>query len=104
MEPGCLLSRMSGSGATCFGLYETETQAKAAIARIGRIGVVEDLKLPSQFEENTVQRVEVIAIQGFLLTAGKTIASVVHLVVLLFEVVVHFRVGWETISPSHSTL
>ncbi|NNE86962.1 MAG: 4-(cytidine 5'-diphospho)-2-C-methyl-D-erythritol kinase [Silicimonas sp.] len=27
---GCLLSRMSGSGATCFGIYETATQAKNA--------------------------------------------------------------------------
>ena len=26
----CLLARMSGSGATCFGLYETEAQAVAA--------------------------------------------------------------------------
>ncbi|MBK1635448.1 4-(cytidine 5'-diphospho)-2-C-methyl-D-erythritol kinase [Rhodovulum adriaticum] len=30
---GCLLSRMSGSGATCFGIYETRAQAEAA-ARI----------------------------------------------------------------------
>jgi 4-diphosphocytidyl-2-C-methyl-D-erythritol kinase len=27
---GCLLSRMSGSGATCFGLYETQAEAAAA--------------------------------------------------------------------------
>jgi 4-diphosphocytidyl-2-C-methyl-D-erythritol kinase len=27
---GCLLARMSGSGATCFGLFETETAAAAA--------------------------------------------------------------------------
>jgi 4-diphosphocytidyl-2-C-methyl-D-erythritol kinase len=31
---GCLLPRMSGSGATCFGLYETEPQARAAAARL----------------------------------------------------------------------
>lgn len=30
--PFCRLSRMSGSGATCFGLFETEQQAKAAAA------------------------------------------------------------------------
>ena len=30
-QPGCLLARMSGSGATCFGLFPTaETAAKAA--------------------------------------------------------------------------
>ncbi len=28
--PGCLLARMSGSGATCFGLYESEATAQAA--------------------------------------------------------------------------
>lgn len=32
--PACLLARMSGSGATCFGLYATEPQARAAAARI----------------------------------------------------------------------
>lgn len=31
---GALLARMSGSGATCFGLYETEDQAKHAAALI----------------------------------------------------------------------
>ncbi|WP_336080117.1 4-(cytidine 5'-diphospho)-2-C-methyl-D-erythritol kinase [Thalassospira sp. CH_XMU1448-2] len=32
-EEGCLLARMSGSGATCFGIYDTRDQAeKAAIA------------------------------------------------------------------------
>jgi 4-diphosphocytidyl-2-C-methyl-D-erythritol kinase len=31
---GCGLARMSGSGATCFGLFETADQAKAAAARI----------------------------------------------------------------------
>lgn len=30
----CLLSRMSGSGATCFGLYAGEAQARAAAARV----------------------------------------------------------------------
>ena len=29
-SPECLLARMSGSGATCFGLYETPAQARAA--------------------------------------------------------------------------
>lgn len=28
--PGCLLARMSGSGATCFGLYATQAQAETA--------------------------------------------------------------------------
>lgn len=28
--PGCLLARMSGSGATCFGLYATRAEAEAA--------------------------------------------------------------------------
>lgn len=32
--PGCLLARMSGSGATCFGLFETETDAMAASASL----------------------------------------------------------------------
>lgn len=31
---GCLLARMSGSGATCFGLYETAKSAQAAAADI----------------------------------------------------------------------
>ncbi len=30
----CLLSRMSGSGATCFGLYETKTHAHAAATQL----------------------------------------------------------------------
>ena len=30
--PGCLLGRMSGSGATCFALYETPAKATAAMA------------------------------------------------------------------------
>lgn len=33
--PGCLLARMSGSGATCFGLYADATAAGAAADRIG---------------------------------------------------------------------
>jgi 4-diphosphocytidyl-2-C-methyl-D-erythritol kinase len=32
--PGCLLARMSGSGATCFGIYESETAARRAAADI----------------------------------------------------------------------
>jgi 4-diphosphocytidyl-2-C-methyl-D-erythritol kinase len=31
-RPGCLLARMSGSGATCFGLFASEELAKAAAA------------------------------------------------------------------------
>jgi 4-diphosphocytidyl-2-C-methyl-D-erythritol kinase len=34
--PGCLLSRMSGSGATCFGLYANEPAAAAAAQTIAR--------------------------------------------------------------------
>ena len=33
-QPGAALARMSGSGSTCFALFETETQAKAACTRI----------------------------------------------------------------------
>ena len=33
-SPGCLLARMSGSGATCFGLYPDEAAAKHAAAEI----------------------------------------------------------------------
>ena len=33
---GCLLARMSGSGATCFGLYPDETQAATAAAAIAQ--------------------------------------------------------------------
>jgi 4-diphosphocytidyl-2-C-methyl-D-erythritol kinase len=33
-QPGCLLSRMSGSGATCFGLFATAPEAAAAAARL----------------------------------------------------------------------
>ncbi|ARE39583.1 4-diphosphocytidyl-2-C-methyl-D-erythritol kinase [Rhodovulum sp. P5] len=32
--PGCLLARMSGSGATCFGIYDTRGQAQAAAATL----------------------------------------------------------------------
>lgn len=32
--PGCLLARMSGSGATCFGLFTSTTQATAAAASL----------------------------------------------------------------------
>lgn len=34
--PFCRLSRMSGSGATCFGLFETEQQAKEAAALLSK--------------------------------------------------------------------
>lgn len=33
---GCLLARMSGSGATCFGLFATEAPAEAAAAELRR--------------------------------------------------------------------
>jgi len=36
--PGCLLARMSGSGATCFGLFEGPSQAARAASTIGRAG------------------------------------------------------------------
>ncbi len=36
--PGCLLARMSGSGATCFGLFATAEAARDAAARIARPG------------------------------------------------------------------
>lgn len=32
--PGCLLARMSGSGATCWGLFETEEGARAGAGRL----------------------------------------------------------------------
>lgn len=32
--PGCLLARMSGSGATCFGLFDDEEKAQRASARL----------------------------------------------------------------------
>lgn len=34
---GCLLSRMSGSGATCFGIYESERFARPAAARLAQL-------------------------------------------------------------------
>lgn len=34
--PGCLLARMSGSGATCFGLYPTDAEARRAAAALRR--------------------------------------------------------------------
>ncbi|HLN22764.1 MAG TPA: 4-(cytidine 5'-diphospho)-2-C-methyl-D-erythritol kinase, partial [Patescibacteria group bacterium] len=34
VTPACLLSRMSGSGATCFGLFEDEQAACAAAAQL----------------------------------------------------------------------
>ena len=34
--PGCLLARMSGSGATCFGIFRDLKEAEAAAARITR--------------------------------------------------------------------
>jgi 4-diphosphocytidyl-2-C-methyl-D-erythritol kinase len=37
-RPDCLLARMSGSGATCFGLFPTASQAERAAARLGRPG------------------------------------------------------------------
>jgi 4-diphosphocytidyl-2-C-methyl-D-erythritol kinase len=36
--PGCLLARMSGSGATCFGLFANATAAETAAAAIARPG------------------------------------------------------------------
>ena len=33
-QPGCLLARMSGSGATCFGLFADEGAARAGAARL----------------------------------------------------------------------
>lgn len=35
-DPGCKLARMSGSGATCFGLYETQKAARRAAADLQR--------------------------------------------------------------------
>ena len=34
--PGCLLARMSGSGATCFGIWDSPGAARAAAARLAR--------------------------------------------------------------------
>lgn len=36
--PGCLLARLSGSGATCFGLYATAAEADAAASQVERSG------------------------------------------------------------------
>ena len=33
-QPGCALARMSGSGATCFGLFATEAPALAAMSAL----------------------------------------------------------------------
>jgi 4-diphosphocytidyl-2-C-methyl-D-erythritol kinase len=38
VEPHCLLARMSGSGATCFGLFANPAQAAEAAARLSRPG------------------------------------------------------------------
>jgi 4-diphosphocytidyl-2-C-methyl-D-erythritol kinase len=35
-QPECLLARMSGSGATCFGLFETASAARVAADALGR--------------------------------------------------------------------
>jgi 4-diphosphocytidyl-2-C-methyl-D-erythritol kinase len=32
--PGCMLARMSGSGATCFGIFSTPAEAAAAANRL----------------------------------------------------------------------
>ncbi len=37
-DPACLLARMSGSGATCFGLYADAAAAEDAASRLGRQG------------------------------------------------------------------
>lgn len=34
--PGCRLARMSGSGATCFGVYPTDAEARRAVAALRR--------------------------------------------------------------------
>lgn len=36
-QGGCLLARMSGSGATCFGLFATEAAAQAAASAMARV-------------------------------------------------------------------
>lgn len=57
-QPGCGLARMSGSGATCFGLFERVEDAKAATARLtadhpdwwvsgGMLGNQMELAMPS---------------------------------------------------------
>ena len=37
-QPGCLLARMSGSGATCFGLFTTDAAAREAAADLATPG------------------------------------------------------------------
>jgi 4-diphosphocytidyl-2-C-methyl-D-erythritol kinase len=37
-QPGCLLARMSGSGATCFGLFANEEAAAEAASALRRPG------------------------------------------------------------------
>jgi 4-diphosphocytidyl-2-C-methyl-D-erythritol kinase len=37
-DPRCLLARMSGSGATCFGLFDTPATAESAAAALARPG------------------------------------------------------------------
>ena len=37
-QPGCLLARMTGSGATCFGLFDSENSLTAAAAALKRAG------------------------------------------------------------------
>jgi len=38
-EEGCLLARMSGSGATCFGLFRSDAAARAAVGHLMSIGM-----------------------------------------------------------------
>ncbi|WP_339947908.1 4-(cytidine 5'-diphospho)-2-C-methyl-D-erythritol kinase [uncultured Albimonas sp.] len=38
-QPGCRLSRMSGSGATCYGLFETMPEAEAGAQALRRAGL-----------------------------------------------------------------
>lgn len=38
LDQDAALARMSGSGATCFGVYETERQANAAVVRLSKPG------------------------------------------------------------------
>jgi 4-diphosphocytidyl-2-C-methyl-D-erythritol kinase len=36
-QPGCLLSRMSGSGATCFGLFAVEAEVRSAVRALSQL-------------------------------------------------------------------
>ena len=36
-SPGCKISRMSGSGATCFGLFDNKVQAKKAALELRKM-------------------------------------------------------------------